>query len=49
MIVLDARPSLNAKVNKWFGGGGFENMKNYKNCELEFCGIENIHEVRKCF
>ncbi len=49
MIVLDARPKLNATVNKLFGGGGFESMKHYKNCELEFCGIENIHEVRKSF
>lgn len=36
-------------MNKIFGGGGFENLKYYRNCELVFCDIENIHEVRKCF
>jgi hypothetical protein len=27
-------------------GKGFENQDDYKNCELKFCDIENIHAVR---
>ncbi len=49
VVILDARPKINAQANKIFGGGGFENLKYYRNCELVFCDIENIHEVRKCF
>jgi len=49
VVILDARPKINAYANKYVGGGGFENLKYYRNCELVFCDIENIHEVRKCF
>ena len=28
-------------------GKGYENPDDYKNCDLKFCDIENIHSVRK--
>lgn len=49
VVIFDARPKNNAYANRYFFGGGFENLKYYRNCELVFCDIENIHEVRKCF
>jgi len=49
-MIYDARPKLNAQANKMKkGGGGFESSSNYNNCEIVFCDIENIHEVRKAF
>ena len=47
-IIFDARPKLSATGNK-FKGGGFEDLKNYRNTELYFCDIDNIHDVRKAF
>ena len=41
VIIYDARPKLNAQGNK-FKGGGFEDLKNYKNCDLIFCDIDRI-------
>jgi hypothetical protein len=38
---LDARPELNAKVNRVKGGG----YENYPRCELAFLDIHNIHVV----
>ena len=46
--IFDARPYLNAFANK-FKGAGFENTSNYKNTNIHFCEIENIHYVRNCF
>ena len=42
---MDSRPRENAVANM-LRGGGFENVKNYKECELEFHNIENIHVIR---
>ena len=45
--IYDARPYLNAMANK-VNGKGFEDVKFYKNCEIFFMDIENIHHVRDC-
>jgi myotubularin-related protein 3/4 len=45
LIIYDARSYLNAFANHVIGGG-FENTKDYQNCEIEFCDIDNIHAVR---
>lgn len=42
--ILDARPIVNAKVNR-AKGGGYE--ERYPNCELVFLDIQNIHVVRE--
>lgn len=47
-MIYDARPKLNAQANR-IKGGGFEDNRNYRNSELIFCDIDNIHEVSKCF
>ncbi|KAL3085060.1 hypothetical protein niasHS_010129 [Heterodera schachtii] len=43
LIILDARPKINARANM-ANGGGFEN---YPCCAIQFMEIQNIHEVRK--
>jgi hypothetical protein len=43
VLIVDARPELNAMMNR-FRNGGFE--QNYSACELEFQNIQNIHAVR---
>ena len=43
--IYDARPYLNAMANK-VNGKGFEETRFYKNCEIFFMDIENIHNVR---
>uniref|UniRef100_A0A914MLM1 Myotubularin phosphatase domain-containing protein n=1 Tax=Meloidogyne incognita TaxID=6306 RepID=A0A914MLM1_MELIC len=43
LLILDARPSINAKANR-ANGGGYEN---YSNCQLKFMDIQNIHVVRE--
>lgn len=43
LVVLDARPSVNAKANRAKGGG----YEDYSRCELKFLNIENIHVVRE--
>lgn len=48
IMIYDARPKLNAQANR-IKGGGFEDMRYYRNCELVFCDIDNIHELNKCF
>lgn len=48
IMIYDARPKLNAQANR-IKGGGFEDMKYYRNCEIVFCDIDNIHELSKCF
>uniref|UniRef100_A0A8R1HIT1 phosphatidylinositol-3,5-bisphosphate 3-phosphatase n=1 Tax=Caenorhabditis japonica TaxID=281687 RepID=A0A8R1HIT1_CAEJA len=43
LLILDARPVVNAKLNK-AKGGGYE--ENYANASLTFLNIHNIHVVR---
>ncbi|GMS87935.1 hypothetical protein PENTCL1PPCAC_10110, partial [Pristionchus entomophagus] len=43
MIIYDARPSVNATVNR-AKGGGYE--MEYDRCSLKFLNIQNIHVVR---
>lgn len=47
--IFDARPKLNAQANKYIKNGGYEDLKYYRNCEISFCDIDNIHEVSKTF
>ncbi|PAV91894.1 hypothetical protein WR25_21867 [Diploscapter pachys] len=44
LLIFDARPMMNAKVNR-AKGGGFE--ENYDQCALQFLNIHNIHVVRE--
>ena len=46
--IYDARPYLNAFANK-VKGAGFENTDYYKNSEICFCEIENIHFVKAAY
>ena len=46
--VYDARPYINAFGNK-VHGAGFESIQIYKNCEIFFLQIENIHFVRESY
>ena len=52
IMILDARPKINAFGNK-FKGGGSEDASNYEtvdtSCELEFEGLENIKVVRDSY
>lgn len=48
VVIYDARPKLNAQANR-LKGGGFEDIKYYRNSEIFFCDIDNIHEVSKVF
>jgi len=43
LFILDARPKVNAIVNKPQGGG----YENYPDCDLEFQNIQNIHVMRE--
>ena len=43
--IYDARPYLNAVANK-MNGKGYENLSYYKNTEIFFLDIDNIHGVR---
>jgi hypothetical protein len=36
--IFDARPYLSAQANK-MKGGGFEDIRNYPNCQIVFCDI----------
>jgi hypothetical protein len=47
LMIVDLRPRANAEANRLVRGAGYE--KNYKNCDLKFMGIENIHVVRASF
>ena len=47
VLIYDARSWLAAEANK-LKGGGFENNKHYRNTEIVFCDVDNIHELRKC-
>ena len=48
LFICDARSIISAKVNRLIGAG-HENVENYRNTEIFFCEIENIHEVRESF
>jgi myotubularin-related protein 1/2 len=43
---MDARPEVNAKVNR-AKGGGYETEEAYPNCPLTFLDIQNIHVMRE--
>jgi hypothetical protein len=45
MFIVDARPLVNAVANR-ANGGGYENEDYYKDCELVFLNIQNIHIMR---
>lgn len=50
-MIYDARPRVNAEVNR-LRGGGYEDCGAgglYANCEIQFCNIDNIHEVRTAY
>ncbi|ELP91889.1 hypothetical protein EIN_398190 [Entamoeba invadens IP1] len=44
--IFDARPKLNANVNR-VKGMGSENTKNYANSTLTYLNIDNIHKMRE--
>lgn len=44
--IFDARPWINAEVNR-FNGGGYEHARS--NNTLTFCRIDNIHNVRDSY
>ncbi|PIA15751.1 phosphatases II [Coemansia reversa NRRL 1564] len=44
-IIIDARPTTNAVVNRAVGAGS-ENMDHYKRCRKAYLGIDNIHVMR---
>lgn len=49
MVIYDARSYLNALANRVISGG-YENTKDhYKECDLVFCDIDNIHAVRDSY
>jgi hypothetical protein len=46
LLIYDARSYINAMANKVMSGG-FENTRDYyRDCEIVFCDIDNIHAVR---
>ena len=45
LFIYDCRPYLAAMANK-LKGAGYENVETYKNAELFFCEIDNIHTAR---
>lgn len=46
LIIMDARPKINALANQ-AKGGGYEMQENYQNTELVFLDIANIHVMRE--
>ncbi|EDR23997.1 hypothetical protein, conserved [Entamoeba dispar SAW760] len=46
--IIDCRPKLNASANL-IKGMGFEDIKYYKNSEIIFLDIDNIHKMRESF
>ncbi|XP_033103102.1 myotubularin-related protein 2-like isoform X2 [Anneissia japonica] len=46
LVIMDARPSVNAVANK-AKGGGYESEDAYQNAELQFLDIHNIHVMRE--
>lgn len=45
IAIVDCRALIAARGN-YARGGGFENMNRYKNCEMRFLNIDNIHAMR---
>jgi hypothetical protein len=48
MLIIDARPTVNALANT-IVGAGFEPLEWYKGCDRQFVNLENIHQVRSAF
>ncbi|XP_070552513.1 phosphatidylinositol-3,5-bisphosphate 3-phosphatase MTMR2-like isoform X2 [Ptychodera flava] len=46
LVIMDARPSVNAMANK-AKGGGYESEETYQNAEVVFLDIHNIHVMRE--
>lgn len=46
LFIMDARPEVNARVNK-ARGGGYETEEVYKDIDLVFLDIQNIHVMRE--
>ncbi|KAJ2695851.1 phosphatidylinositol-3-phosphatase ymr1 [Coemansia sp. IMI 203386] len=44
-VIIDARPTTNAVVNRAVGAGS-ENMDHYRRCRKAYLGIDNIHVMR---
>ena len=45
-LIVDARSTANAMANRAMGAGT-EHMENYKNCQKQHMGIDNIHVMRE--
>ena len=45
--IYDARPYINAYANR-LNGKGYELTDHYKNAEIFFMDIDNIHHVKEC-
>ncbi|CAG8555607.1 1044_t:CDS:2, partial [Paraglomus brasilianum] len=45
-LIVDARPTINIMANRAMGAGT-EHMDNYKNCQKQQMGIDNIHVMRE--
>ncbi|KAJ2844239.1 phosphatidylinositol-3-phosphatase ymr1, partial [Coemansia erecta] len=45
-VIIDARPTTNAVVNRAVGAGS-ENMDHYRHCRKVYLGIDNIHVMRE--
>ena len=48
LIIFDPRPRVNAVANTVVGAG-FESSQIYRNCQVRFLGIANIHAVRESY
>ncbi len=48
MLIIDARPTVNAIANT-LTGAGFEPLEWYKQCSRAFVNLENIHHIRAAF
>ena len=48
LVIYDARSWVAATANM-FNGKGTENPKYYKNIDLQFLDIDNIHKVRESY
>lgn len=46
LVIVDARPKINAQANQAVGKG-YEMGKSYEDCKVIFMGIANIHVMRK--
>src|SRR6185312_17123439 len=45
-LIVDARPTINIMANRAMGAGT-EHTDNYKNCQKQQMGIDNIHVMRE--